>query len=332
MAHSPTDAKGRRRLLARLANDGRGRFREIYDAVVAHHRDEFAHVETDYGALRRFDDEPGVTGRPVHLGTCRLPLRYGVVPGLLADCVSGRFTPFHFARQHLEAHGYPSEILQVGGRSSAAHNARMIAERLRAGPPDARWVLLGYSKGAVDILEALRRYPDVAHRTRAFVSIAGAVGGSPLVAMMNPLLRWAFERLPLPFCRPGDGQALLSLAQPRPACDWPLTLAGAHVRAFSVVALPEAARVSRILRPNWRRLARIDPNNDSQVLCRDAIVPNSELLCFANADHWAITLPLARTGSLWSRLIDKNAFPRAALLESIVRYVEEALLADEHGV
>ena len=46
------------------------------------------------------------------------------------------------------------------------------------GPP--RVVLVGYSKGAPDILEAIVNYPEIRPRVAAVVSAAGAVGGSPL--------------------------------------------------------------------------------------------------------------------------------------------------------
>jgi hypothetical protein len=45
-----------------------------------------------------------------------------------------------------------------------------------------------------------------------------------------------------------------------------------------------------------------------------------------NADHWAITLPIARICPwLGATFVNRNAFPREVLLEAIVRYVEESL-------
>lgn len=62
------------------------------------------------------------------------------------------------------------------------------------------------------------------------------------------------------------------------------------------------------------------------MLAEDALIPNSELLGYANADHWALTLPLTRHWPFLSFFLDKNDYPREILLESIVRYIEERLL------
>ena len=44
---------------------------------------------------------------------------------------------------------------------------------------DERLVLIGYSKGAPDILGGLVTYPELAQRVAAVVSVAGSVNGSP---------------------------------------------------------------------------------------------------------------------------------------------------------
>ena len=48
------------------------------------------------------------------------------------------------------------------------------------GPGAPRLVLFGYSKGTPDVLEAIVNHPEIRPRVAAVVSIAGAVGGSPL--------------------------------------------------------------------------------------------------------------------------------------------------------
>jgi hypothetical protein len=73
-------------------------------------------------------------------------------------------------------------------------------------------------------------------------------------------------------------------------------------------------------------LAKEDPRNDSQVIFYDSFIPGSTLIGYVNADHWAITLPIARVCPwLGAMLVNRNAFPREVLLEAIVRYVEEFL-------
>lgn len=65
------------------------------------------------------------------------------------------------------------------------------------------------------------------------------------------------------------------------------------------------------------------PRNDGQLIYRDAIIPDSELLAFVRADHLAVGLPLG--GGLIGTIIDKNEFPRGTLLKSIVIAVQQAM-------
>ena len=50
---------------------------------------------------------------------------------------------------------------------------------------------------------------------------------------------------------------------------------------------------------------------------------------FSTADHWAIAVPLNRSHPVISRsLVDKNDYPREALLEAVLRFIEEDLQRD----
>jgi hypothetical protein len=60
----------------------------------------------------------------------------------------------------------------------------------------------------------------------------------------------------------------------------------------------------------------------------DEIVPGSTLLGYVNADHWAVALPIARShDTIASLFVTENAYPREALLEAVLRFVEEDLAA-----
>jgi hypothetical protein len=81
-----------------------------------------------------------------------------------------------------------------------------------------------------------------------------------------------------------------------------------------------------VLKSSYRKLARIDARNDSQVIFYDQVIPGSGLMGFVNADHWALAVPIARSHTtIGAVLVTQNAYPREALLEALLRFVEEDL-------
>ena len=91
-----------------------------------------------------------------------------------------------------------------------------------------------------------------------------------------------------------------------------------------MITVPAPGQVSRLLRSSYRTLALTDANNDSQVILVDQYLPGSALLGFLNADHWAVAVPIARThGMVGTLLVNRNAYPREALYEALMRLIAE---------
>jgi hypothetical protein len=162
----------------------------------------------------------------------------------------------------------------------------------------------------------------------AVVSAAGAVGGSPLVYDASQETLEMLLHFPGSKCEKGDRGAVESL-KPSVRQQWlarnPLPRS---IRFYSVVAFPQPAQISSVLRTSYDKLSQIDPRNDSQMIFYDEVIPGSTVLAYLNADHWAVGVPLARSHPvIASVLVDKNAFPREALLEAVMRYIEEDMAA-----
>jgi pimeloyl-ACP methyl ester carboxylesterase len=199
-----------------------------------------------------------------------------------------------------------------------------MAMQQEAGAP--RLVLVGYSKGAPDILEAVVTYPELRSRVAAVVSAAGAVGGSPLANEAQQYQADLLQYFPGSTCASGDGGGVNSL---RPAVRkaWlgtnPLPR---DLRYYSLVTFPHPDRISSILAQSYAKLARADARNDCQMIFYDQVVPGSILLGYANADHWALAVPIARTHTtVGSLFVTQNAYPREALMEALLRFIEEDL-------
>jgi hypothetical protein len=308
--------------------DGRGRFREIYCAVRADHGAALPYDRPCEKVIWQLNGEPEPTGRSVWLGQARMKLRILVASGIYSECIHHISNVYSYALTHLEKYGYRTSDLRVSGRSSSAYNALQIRNALLGMdcPPDEKVVLVGYSKGAPDILEAIVSYPEIQQRVAAVVSVAGTVGGTPLAEVIGEPYQELLRTIPVPDCPVGTGDPIESLKRTTRQQWLSQNRLPASVKYYSLAAFAQRADISAILQPTYDRLARIDPRNDSQVIFYDAIMPGSALLGYIKADHWAVAMPFSQDLPLpLSGLVDKNEFPREVLLEAIIRFVEESL-------
>lgn len=310
--------------------DERGRFREIYCAVLQA-RQQLPDVRPCDDALASVGIEPPGTGKPVDLGPSKRRLFVAAVPGIGYECFGPWLQNPALGILHVRQFGYDGVWLHVDALSGTETNARQIRDAIMAMPLERgapRLVLLGYSKGAPDILQAVVSYPEIRTRVAAVVSAAGAIAGSALANDATQYQADLLRHFPGATCESGDGGAVESL-RPAVRMKWlaqnPLPR---ELRYYSVVTFPEPGAISSILKRSYGKLAQIDARNDSQVIFYDQVIPESVLVGYINADHWALAVPIARThASVASRLVTRNAYPREALLEALLRFVEEDLEA-----
>lgn len=310
--------------------DDRARFRQIFCAVLEARRETAPDYRDCAEALTPVATETPIEARPVDLGPPRTEFLVGIVPGLGFSCFVDWLDLSDSVIEHIGGLGYEALLVPVGGLTTSRDNAQDIADWIEALSPAQSaktLVLFGYSKGIADILEALVRHPDLTGRVTAVVSIAGAVGGSPLA---NVAAQWQADLLsaiPGAECeRAGDHGAVEDLTTTVRERWLATNQLPASIRYYSLVTLPEPARISRGLRHSHRKLSQIDSRNDSQVIFYHQVIPRSTLLGYLNADHWAVAVPISRSQHLVApALIDQNDYPREAMTEAIMRYLDESL-------
>ena len=126
-----------------------------------------------------------------------------LVPGLLAECVAEKSKVFDDARAQLEVFGYKTDYIQTRGRQRSSVNADLIHDAVERMPVGEKLIFVTHSKGTVDTLEALVKYPSLVERTVALVSVSGAVNGSPLAETFPEFLYKLAHELPLSTCPTG---------------------------------------------------------------------------------------------------------------------------------
>ncbi len=308
--------------------DQRGRFREIFCEILEARKSEIKQYRPCDEALTRIGPWPTGTGKPVNLGPAKRRLKVVFVPGVGWGCFSTWLSPEEAIPRHLKLFDYEIVTVDVNGLSGSAYNAEVIRNTIMEIPKQdsgPELVLVGYSKGAVDTLTALVDYPEIHDRVVAVVSVAGAVGGSPLANDADEEHLNLLQRLPGVTCKQEAGSALQDL-RPVTRMAWlannPLPDA---IPFYSVITFPDPANISSAMRNSYRKLSRVDARNDGQLIYYNQFIPGSTLLAYLNADHWAVA-PISRDlGIAGDVLLDRTDYPRAALLEALLRYIEEDL-------
>ena len=314
---------------APAVNDGRARFRQIFcDRLAADPEFGTEPGTTCEMYLLRLEDEikPATPAEPLPKPVPRL--RVLIVPGFMGTCYWDFAKPFEVSAARLNARGYRIDWIVVDGRSGSEHNGGQIAEAVRRLDleEDEPLVLLGHSKGAVDILDFLVSYPDLARRVAAVVSVSGAINGTPLADYLVNLYAALGDLVAPRDCPQGDDRAVVS--QERSVR---LSWLASHrlpnsVRYFSLVSFTQGGNVNTVLREGYDMLKAIDPRNDGVLLFYYQVIPGSTLLGYANADHWGTAYPLEeKHPTLTKTFFLHNHYPRTALLEAIALYVAEAL-------
>jgi hypothetical protein len=280
-----------------------------------------------WGGCSQYIDSPGK--EDATLAPLATKFRVLIVPGFMSSCFS-ESPAFQEGQKALkDKYGMDVSLLQVPNDSSES-NAKMIGQYIREHAADdaRKFILVGYSKGTPDIQVALAQETGIAEHVAAFVTVAGASGGSQVADLLPQVAEKYMTTTPLKSCQGDMSTGFKSLQRANRQA-----FLAAHpdpvVPTYSIVAKSDENNTSKALMQTWRILSTFGVGEDGQLLRDDAIVPGAKFLGAALADHFAIALPFDKSPDSTIRSnMDKTVYPRAALLESLVRYVT-ADLPDE---
>lgn len=269
---------------------------------------------TDLGECSKWIEKPGKDD--MKLADIPKDYRVLVVPGIMNTCVSDN-PAFAVARKVLtEKYGLTTDLLSVPNNSSE-DNAKEIAAYLESKwkEDQRKFIVVGYSKGTPDLQVALATIPGVKEKVAAFVSAAGASGGSPIAdSLPMQLDAWLGRVKDKAGCKGNLAEGFKSLkkdVRQRFLSSYPHPM----VPTYSLASYTFSDRVPKTAAQTYAMLAAWDRQNDAQLLKLDQVIPESSYLGAVLSDHLNIALNMGAS------------FPRAALLESIVRFVTADLAA-----
>jgi hypothetical protein len=259
--------------------------------------------------------------------------RYRVilVSGFLSGCLRGtQYNVFGDADKYLLQHHVTLERIPIEGMESVEADSRQIIDYLNVSTKqgdDRPLILVGYSKGAADLEAAIIRIKNETHpalwsRIAALITVAGMIGGSRVYDQLDHPedVSTLLSHFPFFDCPPGKRDFRSLSRQERQKfllANWSEL---AEVPTYSLTTISTPDQTSRVLKPFWDLLTVYGIDEDSQMAQPEQIGPKAVYLGVAQADHWAVALPLEDDPALRT-LVNRNHFPRAALIEALLRFV-----------
>ncbi len=282
----------------------------------------------DWGGCNKYIEDTGKTD--FQLPELSKNYRVLIIPGFMSSCFPDSPAFMEGQEALKNKYGVPVDLLAVPNDSSD-DNAKMIGDYLREnGAKDSRkYIVVGYSKGAPDLQVTLAKQ-NITQYVAAFISVAGASGGSVVAdALPGMADQWIRSYFKLGNCKGDLTNGFKSLKRSERQA-----FLGAYpnspVPTYSIIAFSEKAGTSKALVQTWDLLAAYDKRQDGQLTQADAILPNSTYLGALKGDHFAVALPFDKAKDATIRNgMDKTRFPRAAVLESLLRFVMHDLASKQ---
>jgi hypothetical protein len=250
-----------------------------------------------------------------------------VVGGIFSHCFEQRQVyVFEQALEHLRTvHHLETKLLTVGSVDSPEDNARTIAEYLKTHP--GKYIAVGHSKGAVDLMTAIQNHQEAKDNIRALVSVAGAISGSRLIDNGVDATILGFQKAVrdsgLGRCEIEENGGVASMRRQSRNAFLRTWAPPPQLRSYSIVGIVDEEHTSKPLLLGWRKQQLYSIDQDSQMIAEEAIIPGARFLGVAKGDHWALAIPFfEHPNPDYRKKVNWNKFPRTALLEAIVRYVD----------
>lgn len=231
--------------------------------------------------------------------------------------IPGMFNPFintflgtYFIDQmeYLDRRGVPYSILPVHTEGSIELNARIIYQELQK---EENVVAFGHSKGGVDLLHALIRYPELRSKFRKIVFMQCPFYGTPLAdfALQNQAGVFATKGL-FRILLKGDIEAIRELSRKERSTYMEIHSTAIQeitslieIECIGSAKLPERGRFDSILKiPRDFIQYKFNLPNDGMIPLESALIKGSKTKIFEDLDHASAVIRLT------PQYFDRRAF------------------------
>ena len=325
-AHGQAFFSDGRHLVIYLAQDGLDvskPFSDTFCSVLARSNPDGG----DWGGCEKWIETPGRSDLRLSQIPGETTHRVVVVPGFFSSCFPEAPAFLEAQKPLKDKHGYQVEVFGVPNDSSE-DNAAKIAAFLRAeiAKDKRKFILVGYSKGTPDLQVMLAKNPDLRASVAAFISVAGASGGSYMADASPQMAEKYMNQFQVSKSCQGDVAKGFKSLQRRERQAFLGAYPDPLVPTYSIAAVAPPDMMSKSVASTAKVIGAYDKDQDGQLTRPDAIVPGSKVLGAARSDHFALALPFEKaTGSSFASMMDKNHYPRGALLEAMLRFVVQDL-------
>lgn len=195
-------------------------------------------------------------------------------------------------REGLERRGLDVREVKTDTEQTVEHNAKVVRDAILAAAKDGKQVvLIGHSKGGMDMTAAVAMYPELKQHVRAAVAMQSPYGGVPVASdiedqkivagLAGKAIEWVLR---------GDEDSLpdFSYAKRREFVEqypWPSDIPTVSLATSSGSQLNGLTPVI-----NWYKL-RYGEKTDGIVAQRDSEIPGSRVVRLDNLDHLNSVMP-----------------------------------------
>lgn len=220
-------------------------------------------------------------------------------------------------REGLEARGLDVREIPTDTEQTVEHNAKVVRDAILEAAKDGRQVvLIGHSKGGMDMTAAVAMYPELKQHVRAAVAMQSPYGGVPIATdiqdqrivskLAGESIEWVLR---------GDKESLPDFSYEKRKAfvaehPWPSDIPTVSLSTSTDSQLNGLTPVV-----NWYRL-RYGEETDGIIAQRDSEIPGSSVVRLDNLDHLNSVMPDFPGRANWNAGLMTEALVALALKEA----------------